>query len=227
MKKIEIEISKLKDFKLPKIKLEQYSTPPSVIKQFLIFIEKDLLDLINEKLEKNEKIKILDCCAGTGFLGFSILLFFYFLDKNLLKNVEIVFIEKDKDAFEVLKENWSYLKQKFEELKNARILFINEDFFKFETKETFDFAVMNPPFGIQGKVKDKRFVEHVLNLAKIIYSFHLANSLDFFKKNFNVLDYFTTNFTLKQQFWFHSKKKRKIEIVILKFKGPPKNERKI
>jgi len=215
-KKIEIEISKLKDFLNPKIRLEQYSTPPKVIKEFILFIEKDLISLINKKIQKNEKLKILDCCAGTGFLGFSILLYFYFLDKEILKNIEISFIEKDKKAFEVLKENLNHLMNKFEEIKDVKINLINEDFFKFESKEKFDLVVMNPPFGIQGKIKDKEFVKKGLVIGKIVYSFHLANSLNFFIKNFEVKEYLKTNFPLKQQFWFHNKRRKEIEIVILK-----------
>jgi putative methylase len=217
-KKIEIELSKLKDFQSPKIKLEQYSTPPKVIKEFLLFIEEDLINLINKKIEENKILKILDCCAGTGFLGISIILFFYFLDKHLLKNLEITFIEKDKEAFKTLKENLNDIKTKFKELKNVKVNLINKDFFEVEKKK-FDLIVMNPPFGIQGKMKDKEFVEKALELSNLVYSFHSANSLNFFEKRFNIADYTIVNFPLKQQFWFHNKKKKEIDVIILKILG--------
>ena len=209
-KEIEIVISKLKDFKNPKVKLEQYSTPSIVIKEFLIFLENDLIGLL-----KKEKPKILDCCAGTGFLGIALILFYYFTEPNYLNKVEFVFLEKDKEAFEILKENIEKIKEEFK--INPKVKLINEDFF--EHKGSYDLIVMNPPFGIKGKVKDSKFLEKALKLSDFVVSFHTAKSLGFLEKNFNVIDYLIVKFPIKYQFWFHNKSKREIEVVIVKIKS--------
>ena len=214
-KQIEIFLSKLKTFKNPKIKLEQYPTPSTVIKEFLIFIEQDLINLIENKLKKGEKLKIMDCCCGTGFLGISIILFYYFNDYDL-NNLEITFLDIDKDIFPILEENLNFLKKEFD-LDSLNFEFINKNIFDFKISEKFDLVVLNPPFGIQGKIKDIDFIKKSLEIGKLVISFHLKNSLNFLMKNFNVLSYKTVKFEIKQQFWFHNRRKKFIDVIIVKF----------
>ncbi|MEO2154750.1 MAG: methyltransferase [Nanoarchaeota archaeon] len=212
-KQVEIEISKFKDFKRPKLKLEQYSTPPQVIKEFLVFIENDLLNLLEKSREKNEKVIIVDACAGTGFLALSIALYYYFMETNL-DNFVFVFIEKDKEAVEILKENIKYFENNFSKL-NYKI--VNEDLFNIDSKEIrADFLVMNPPFGVQGKIKDKNFLNKALKLSNIVISFHTANSIKFLEKNFCLIDYIIVDYPIKQLFWFHNKNKKDIKVLIAK-----------
>jgi len=208
LKEIEIIISKLEDFKNPKIKLEQYSTPPEVIKDFLLFLEKDLINVLKKK-----HIKILDCCAGTGFLGISVLLFYYFLEPEYLNNIEFVFLEKDKDAFKILEENIRKIKEIFN--ISPKIKLLNTDLF--EHKGKYDLIIMNPPFGIKGKVKDIEFLKKALELSELVISFHMAASLEFLRRKFEVLDYIVVKFPIKYRFWFHTKKKKEIEVAIIKF----------
>jgi putative methylase len=214
-KQVEIEISKFKDFKRPKLKLEQYSTPSQVIKEFLVFIESDLLNLVEKGKERdeNEKIIIVDACAGTGFLALSIALYYYFMEISL-DNFVFIFIEKDKEAVEILKENIKYFENNFSKL-NYKI--INEDFFNINSKEIrADFLVMNPPFGVQGKIKDKNFLNKALELSDIVVSFHTANSVKFLEKNYCLIDFIIVNYPIKQLFWFHNKNKKDIKVLIAK-----------
>ncbi len=223
-RKIEIEISKISDFKYPKLKLEQYSTSSNVIKEFLIFLEEDLYKLLENKKNKEEIVRIADYCAGTGYLGISIILFYYFLlienkDHNLFSKLEFTFVEKDKEAFHILNENLEIIKNKYYGINNVKIKTINEDIFYYKPSYKFDLIVMNPPFGIQGKVKDIEFLNKALKDSSYVVSFHLSGSLDFLLKKYPIKDFIKTYIKINPLFWFHTKPKKEIEIIICKIKN--------
>ena len=86
-KQLEIELSKIiDDFKEPKIKFEQYMTPPEIA-AFMIHYAWMKGEIENKK--------IIDIGAGTGMLGIGAA----FLGGN------VTMIEIDKDAYEILKNN--------------------------------------------------------------------------------------------------------------------------
>jgi predicted RNA methylase len=208
LKELEIKLSKLKKIPKPKEKLEQYNTPERVAIETMFFIEEEI-----EQLIKNPKIKVLDACAGTGYLGLAFLLFLNNL--NYQGEVDIYFIEKDKDLIPVLKENVEKIKKELDFKLNY--FTFNEDCLNFNEKN-FDLILMNPPFGIKQKIKDIEFIKKMMTLKKdngFLVSFHKAETIDFLKKRFNIKKYFIVDFEIKMQFWYHSKKRKNIEVVII------------
>ena len=87
-KQLEIELSKIiDDFKEPKIKFEQYMTPPEIA-AFMIHYAWMKGEIENKK--------IIDIGAGTGMLGIG----------AAFLGGDVTMIEIDKDAFEILKNNF-------------------------------------------------------------------------------------------------------------------------
>jgi putative methylase len=76
---------------------------------------------------------------------------------------------------------------------------------------------MNPPFGIQGKIKDKDFLDKALEISNSVFSFHSSNSLSFLEKHYIIEKYLIVDFPIKRLFWFHNKKRKNIGVLIGKF----------
>ncbi len=230
-KELEILLSKLikfEDLDEKNVFLEQYSTDSIVASEFLWYI------FMNEysDFENNVFEGFIDLGSGTGILGLG-LLFFGF---------KIVFVEKDVNAINVLKQNLNFIFEEYEEyfkinnidvknnfvILNEDVNFLDENFF--EKYKNF-YVVMNPPFGVKVKHADKNFLKVAFNFNKI-YSIHNFNfsSKSFEDKFFSFLDsfckeyefnyfvLFKKDFVLKKQFSFHKKPKKSIKIIVLLFK---------
>lgn len=190
-----IELSKLAIFTSPKIKEEQYSTDSEIAATVLhsAHMNKDI---------KNKIIADLGC--GTGILGIGCL---------LLEAKSVFFVENDKEAINILKENLK--KYNF---KNYKI--INKDIKDFN--EAVDIVIQNPPFGTKIKHADKLFLEKAFSLTKVIYSFHKTSTLRFVKAiskdyNFKITATFNFRFPLKSTMKFHKKKIQKIDVSCYRF----------
>lgn len=146
-KQLEIHLSQVvQPFKQPKIELEQYQTPPRVAANLL-----HIAWLKGDIQNKN----VVDLCAGTGILG---------LGAALLGG-EVVLVEKDQEAYDILLENKSKIDQKTQSVLN--------DVLTWQADMRFDTAILNPPFGIQqNKTSDMDFVKKAGQLAEKVYSIH-------------------------------------------------------
>ena len=162
-KQLEIELSKIiDDFKEPKIKFEQYMTPPEIA-AFMIHYAWMKGEIENKK--------IIDIGAGTGMLGIGAA----FLGGN------VTMIEIDKDAFEILKNNVAKT--------DHEIGLINKNIFDYDFDEEYDTALINPPFGIKSENKDMDFIVEASKISKHIFSLHdgsesnINNIKSLFEKN--------------------------------------------
>ena len=188
-KQLEILLSKLEGFKIPKINLEQYETDPSLAAEILwtAYMHSDIYNKA-----------IADLGAGTGILGIGAL---------LLGAKKAYFVEVDKDAIDILKKNLELIREYVSMDENVVIL--NMDITKFE--ENVDTVLMNPPFGVQSKfIVFENFINKACKISKVIYLiFDKAKKdkvLDIISKNgFEVDIVKEGRLLLKRKYWFHEK----------------------
>jgi len=195
-KQLEIELSKIiDDFKEPKIKFEQYMTPPEIA-AFMIHYA-----WMRGKIENK---KIIDIGAGTGMLGIGAA----FLGGN------VTMIEIDKDAYEILKNNVAKT--------DHEIRLINKNIFDFDFDEEYDTALINPPFGIKSKNKDMDFIVKASKISKHIFSIHDGSESNknnikslFEKHNLKIIESLMMDFSLKSTYPWHEEKNKILKVMLL------------
>ncbi|MBT8171787.1 hypothetical protein KJN74_02810, partial [Candidatus Bathyarchaeota archaeon] len=91
---------------------------------------------------------------------------------------------------------------------------------------TFDTILQNPPFGVQQRRADRKFLIKSLELGKTIYSFHKAgDSNRKFIKRFieehggKITNIFPITKEIPRMFKFHTKKKRSIQVDLYRIEG--------
>ena len=193
-KSFAVTLSKLKVFRAPKAELEQYPTDSEVAADMLWIaaLEKDI-----------EGKTIVDLGCGTGILGIGCL---------LMGAKKVVFVDIDKDALLIAKENVKKISDEFE-IGQAEFELSDVESFKGE----FDVVVQNPPFGIKDEHADKRFLEKAFVLAPVIYSLHKAESKGFIENiskdfSFEIRNHMEFNFPLKQTMEYHKRKIHRIKV---------------
>ena len=195
-KQLEIELSKIiDDFKEPKIKFEQYMTPPEIA-AFMIHYAWMKGEIENKK--------IIDIGAGTGMLGIGAA----FLGGN------VTMIEIDKDAYEILKNNVAKT--------DHEIRLINKNIFDFDFDEEYDTALINPPFGIKSKNKDMDFIVKASKISKHIFSIHDGSESNinnikslFEKNNLEIIESLIMDFSLKSTYPWHEEKNKILKVMLL------------
>lgn len=178
--------------------LEQYHTPASIAADVLWNAHAcgDIRDL-----------KVVDLGCGTGILA---------LGAALMGAVEVVGVDVDDDALHVANSQALRLEVQDE------CHFLNMDINDFH--EPADTVIQNPPFGAQKanrKDGDRRFLEKALEVAPVVYSFHLAKTREFLELMVKALDasitnVFHYNFPLPRIYHFHQDEKREVEVVVLR-----------
>ena len=195
-KQLEIELSKIiDDFKEPKIKFEQYMTPPEIA-AFMIHYAWMKGEIENKK--------IIDIGAGTGMLGIGAA----FLGGN------VTMIEIDKDAYEILKNNVAKT--------DHEIRLINKNIFDFDFDEEYDTALINPPFGIKSENKDMDFIVKASKISKHIFSIHDGSESNinnikslFEKNNLEIIESLMMDFSLKSTYPWHEEKNKILKVMLL------------
>jgi putative methylase len=181
-----IQLSKLKPFENPDVKLEQYSTDSEIAADVLWFayMHGDI---------KNKVIADFGC--GNGILGIGCL---------LLGAKKVFFVDNDKNAIDVLKKNIAHSKN---------IVIINDDIVNFNQK--VNVVIQNPPFGTRKIHADIEFLKKAMQVSNLIYSFHKTATLEFIKKfiqqnNFEITNKLDFEFPIKKTYDFQKKPKKLI-----------------
>lgn len=201
-KSFAVELSKLKLFEKPNVSLEQYPTDFDVAADFLW----------NAAMDKEiEGKSILDLGAGTGILGFG---------AALLSAKKVTFVDIDKNAIRIAKENLEFLSAEFD-LSGCEFNFIISDISKLVLTEKFDLIIQNPPFGIKKEHADKAFLKKAFTLSDKIYSLHMAETKCFVEKfsndeGFSISKSFFYNFPLKSTMDYHTRRIKRIEVTCFK-----------
>ena len=156
---LEMLLSQIAPHPSPKPSLEQY-TIPADIAAIMLYIAAYTHGSIVGKT-------VLDLGCGTGRLA---------LGAAFLGAKQVVGIDIDKDAVKVAFENSvrTNLKEK--------VQWITGDIGAI--RGNFDVVLQNPPFGVQRRKADRKFLEKALESGRIVYSLHKCPDEDkaFIKK---------------------------------------------
>lgn len=182
----------------PKVDLEQYSTPAKIAADVL-WNAKALGDI--------EGMKVADLACGTGIFA---------IGAALLKAAEVVGVDVDRAAVEIAQHEVSALG-----LQEV-IRFISVDIRDFYEKA--DTVIQNPPFGAQKahrKEADRVFISKSIEVAPVIYSFHLRETEEYVKNYYEseggvVRHRFYYNFPIANIYNFHQKEEVYVEVVVLR-----------
>ena len=209
-KRLECELEQLRKVPSPKPSLEQYQTSAEIAAFWIWEICEHYGDIKDKT--------VLDLGCGNGILGIACLL----LGAKFVLEVDV-----DSESLEVAEQNAMDLG-----FSSKEILFTQQDVRSFsmenldvlESKERFDTAVINPPFGSRGQVGiDTIFVQKALENAYIVYSMHKYSTRDFWlrKKRQWGVDITPTallSFNIDRSFKFHEEKSCDLQVEIIQFK---------
>lgn len=147
---LEILLGQVASHPAPKPSLEQYTIPANVAATVL-YIAAYLNHDIQDKT-------VLDLGCGTGRLA---------LGAAFLGATRVVGVDLDKTAAETASDN-----SRMTGL-NGKVDWINADLDA--VRGCFDTTLQNPPFGVQTRGADRRFLDKAVKASKKVYSLH--NSL--------------------------------------------------
>jgi putative methylase len=147
---LEIALAKIEPHPHPKAHLEQYTITPEVAAEILYIAAYTNNDVTDKT--------ILDMGCGTGRLA---------IGGILLGAKEAVGIDIDKSAVKAARKCAEKLGAK------EKTHWVAADIAAL--RGTFDTVLQNPPFGVQKRKADRRFLEKALEVGKHIYSLHKSS----------------------------------------------------
>jgi len=178
----------------PKAFLEQYTIPVDVAAEMLFLAAYVHGDIIGKT--------IADLGCGTARLA---------LGAVLLGAAEAVGVDIDKSAVKTAKDNAEKLNQK------EKTSWVAGDIDVLHGR--FDTVLQNPPFGVQKRRADRRFLLKALELAPRVYSLHKGGESNrAFIKRFieghggKVTDIFQMKLNIQRLFKFHTEHKHEVEV---------------
>jgi putative methylase len=178
----------------PKAYLEQYTLSVDVAAEWLFIAAYINDDIINKA--------VVDLGCGTGILA---------LGAVFLGAKKAIGVDIDKAAVEIAE-------------KNAEKLGIEEKVQWFtgdigSLTGSFDTVLQNPPFGVQKRGADRKFLLKALELAPVVYSLHKSGEGNrAFIKRFieqhggEVTGIFPMKLNIPRLFKFHTKRKYMVEV---------------
>ena len=149
IRKLDLErfLSQVKPHPSPNVNLEQYTLSESTAATMLYLAAYTYGDIVGKR--------VLDLGCGTGRLA---------LGAAFLGAESVVGVDIDKKAVKVASENSVNVGlQDRVGLVAADIAVVTGN---------FDTVVQNPPFGVQKRTADRRFLEKAIEVANTVYSLH-------------------------------------------------------
>ena len=177
------------DFNQPKPELEQYATPVDIV-----------LEIVKHaKALGHLSAKVADLGCGTGRLAIG----------AAITGARVTGFDIDEDALKIAKD--------YSIKENLDIKWINLAIENIE--ETFETVLMNPPFGSQRPGADRSFLKKALEIARNIWTIHLAETRDFIesfvKQNSgNIISAYEFDFKIKRSMDFHSRDIKKEKAIL-------------
>jgi putative methylase len=198
---LEKAISEIETHPMPKAYLEQYTIPSRVAAEIL-FIATYVYDDIVDKT-------VVDLGCGTGRLA---------IGAALLGARETFGVDVDKVAVNMARKNAERKVMK----QNTHWIVADIDVMQ----GTFDTVLQNPPFGVQRRGADRKFIEKSLELGRRIYSLHKSGerNREFIKRFIErhggkVTGIFPMKMDIPRMFEFHTKKRRSIQADLYRIEG--------
>jgi putative methylase len=189
---LEQAISRITAHPSPKTYLEQYTIPPEIAAEILYLAAYTYNDIIEKT--------VIDLGCGTGRLAIA---------AALLGARKTLGIEIDKIAIKEATRNAERLGVK---TKTDWIIGDIE-----AIRGSFDTVLQNPPFGVQKKRADRKFLKKALQIGRHVYSLHKAVDTikekgDFLKKFIQdnggeIKAVYTLKMSIPYMFHFHQKPK--------------------
>jgi putative methylase len=147
---LEIAISRVEPHPSPKAELEQYTIPPEAAAELLYIAAYTNNDVVGKT--------IADLGCGTGRLA---------IGSILLGAKECLGIDIDRTAVKTAHSNAIRMGVK------EKTQWVIADIAALHG--TFDTVLQNPPFGVQKRKADRRFLEKALEIGNRAYSMHKSN----------------------------------------------------
>lgn len=191
-KQLEIALQKLAPHPKPRVELEQYMTPGDVAAE--------LLQLAYARGDIVGKT-VYDLGCGTGRLA---------IGAALLGARKVVGVDIDGLALEVAAQNADKV--------GVKVKWLRADVNEFEAEDA-DTVIQNPPFGVQQRGADMKFLKRALKLAKAVYSIHKSTPKNrkFIEDRVKELGGRTTDrveleFQIPRQFEFHTRRTYRFKV---------------
>jgi len=198
---LERALSEIEAHPLPNAYLEQYTTPSKVAAETL-YLAAYVHDNVIGKT-------VVDLGCGTGRLA---------IGAALLGAREVFGVDVDRVAVRVAQKNAEMMGVK----EKTHWIVADIDV----VKGTFDTVLQNPPFGVQRRRADRRFITKSLELSSTIYSFHKGgeSNREFIKRFIEghggkVTNIFPLKMEIPRMFKFHTKRKRSIQVDLYRIEG--------
>ena len=197
-RQLEMALQNIPPHNNPKIDLEQYSTP-SIIAADVLWNAHSIGDI--------DGMKVADLGCGTGI---------FTIGSSMMGARESVGVDIDDEAVSIAE---------IQALKMGvqnKARFVISDIRDFS--ESADTVIQNPPFGAQKtnrKEADRLFMVKALEIAPVVYSFHIHETEDFvtnfFKKEgADISHVFHYTFPIPRTYDFHRNDKVNIKVVLLR-----------
>jgi putative methylase len=203
VRKINLEkmIGDIKPHPTPNVYLEQYPIPPKTAAEILFLATYIHSDIIGKT--------IVDLGCGTGRLA---------IGAALLGAKETTGIDIDRLSVRIAKRNAKMMgvKKKTQWI-TADIEFINGP---------FDTVLQNPPFGVQKRRSDRKFIIRSLKLGDVIYTLHKGgprnrNFIEKFIENHGgkITGIFPMELEIPRLFKFHTRRKHIVKTDLYRIEG--------
>ena len=198
---LERAISRIEPHPAPKAYLEQYTIPSDAAAEILFTAAYVYDDIIDKT--------VIDLGCGTGRLA---------TGAALLGAKEAFGVDVDPLAVKFARRN--------AEISSVKALtqWITADIDS--VCGSFDTVVQNPPFGVQRRGADRKFIETSLRLGRRIYSLHKAGKDNrAFIKRFiekrggTVMSIFTFDMKIPRLFDFHTERAHTVNVDLYRMKG--------
>ena len=178
----------------PKASLEQYTIPVNVASELLFLAAYSNDDIISKA--------VVDLGCGSGRLA---------IGAVLLGARESVGVDIDRSAVKKAKENAEGLSL------TGRLRWIAGDIDALHGR--FDTVLQNPPFGVQRRSADRRFLLKAMELASRVYSLHKSGEDNrAFIKRFieanggKVTSIFQMRLGIPRMFKFHTERRHEVDV---------------